>query len=117
MGVPPQQQQQLQSSGTPPPAWLPPVPAEFENDYSDIGGRLRGEKGWVNGLVVKLNYESNLSCSVGASAAEPISVWARAGIGVRWLVAMEDAGRHGHPGREHFPRVGPDLATNNSCIM
>ena len=58
-----------------------------------------GEDGWLDGLVVKLKYEPYLSCSVGAAAAEPVDVWARAGIGIRWLVAMEDAGcgRHGHP--------------------
>ena len=58
-------------------------------------------------FVVKLNYESNLSCSVGASTAEPIDVWARAGIGRRCLVAMKDAGRRGHPGGELFPPCGP----------
>ena len=80
--LPPQQQQlQLQSPEAPPFAWPPPAPAEFENDYSDRGGRLRGKKGWLNGLVVKLNYESNLSCYVGPSADEPIDVWARAEIG------------------------------------
>ena len=55
-------------------AWPPPASAEFGNDYSDSGVKLWGEKGWLNGLVVKLDYESNLSCSVGASAAGSIDV-------------------------------------------
>ena len=64
-----------------------------------------GEKGWLEELVVKLNYEQYLSCSVGSPAAEPDDVWARVGVGTRWLVAVDDAGcgRHGHPGGESFP--------------
>ena len=59
-----------------------------------------GEKRWLENLVVKLNYEQYLSCSVGAPAAEPVDVWARVGVGTRWLVEVEDAGcgRRGHPG-------------------
>ena len=58
-----------------------------------------GEKGWLKDLVVKPNFEQYLPCSVGAPAAEPVDVWARDGVGARWLVAVEDAGcgRHGHP--------------------
>ena len=78
-----------------------------------------GEKGWLNDLVVKLNYEPYLSCSMEAAAAEPIDVWARAGIGTWWLVAMEDAGcgRHGHPGGEPFPPFAPDYGNDQvmSC--
>ena len=64
-----------------------------------------GEKEWLEDWVVKLNYEQYLSCSVGAPAAEPVDVWARVGVGTRWLVAMDNAecGRHGHPGGESFP--------------
>ena len=59
-----------------------------------------GEKRWLENLVVKLNYEQYLPCSVGAPAAESVDVWALVGVGTRWLVAAEDAGcgRHGHPG-------------------
>ena len=64
---------------------------------SNSGGRLRGEKGWLNGLALKLNYEPCLSSFVEASAAEPIDVWARAAIGTTWLCAIEDAVRHEHP--------------------
>ena len=69
-----------------------------------------GEKGWREDLVVKLYYEQNLSCSVGAPAAEAVDVLARVGVGTRWLVAVEDAGcgRHGHPGGESFPPFAPD---------
>ena len=53
----------------------------------DVGNKRgdleTGEKGWLDGLVVKLNLEPNLSCSMGAAAAEPIDVWARAEIGTR----------------------------------
>ena len=87
-------------------------PLNSRTTIPTAGGGLRGEKGWLNGLLVKLNYESNISCSVGASAAEPIDVWARAGIGTRWLVAIEDAGRHGHPGGERFPPFGTDSASS-----
>ena len=103
-----QQQLQLQSPGPAPPAWSPAAPAEFENIYSVGLGRLRGEKRWHDGLVVKLNCESNLSSSMRASGAEPIDVWARAGIGTRWLVAMEGARNHGHPAGKAFPPFGPD---------
>ena len=60
----------------------------------------RGEKRWLENLVVKLNYEQYLPCSLGAPAAEPVDAWARVGVGTRWLVAVEDAGcgRRGHPG-------------------
>ena len=69
-----------------------------------------GEKGWLDDLVVKLNYKPYLLCSMGAAAAEPIDVWTRSGIGTRWLLAVEDAkhGRHGHPGGESFPPFAPD---------
>ena len=89
----------------------------------DVGNKRgdleTGEKGWLDGLVVKLNLEPNLSCSMGAAAAEPIDLWARAEIGTRWLFAMEDAGcgRHGHPGGEPFPPFAPDKGNNQviSC--
>ena len=69
-----------------------------------------GLKGWLGDLVVKLNYEPRLSCSMRAAAAEPIDVWARAGIGTRWLFAMEDVGcgGHEHPGGESFSPFAPD---------
>ena len=80
-----------------------------------------GEKGWLDGLVVKLNYAQYLSCPVGAPAAEPVDVWARVGVGTRWLVAMEDAGRGrpGHPAGESFPPFAPDYGINQvmSCIF
>ena len=52
--------------------------------------------------------------SVGTAAAEPLGVWARAGIGTTWLAAMEDArcGRHGYLGGEFFPPFAPDDANN-----
>ena len=83
-----QDQQQLQSLEPPslkppPPAWSPPAPAEFENASSVSRGRLWGQKGWSEGLDLKLNFDSNLSCSVGVSDAEPIGLWAKAGIGTR----------------------------------
>ena len=69
-----------------------------------------GEKRWLQDFVVKLKYEQCLSCSVGAPAAEPVDVWARVGVGTRWLVAVEDAGgrRHEHPGGESFPPFARD---------
>ena len=69
-----------------------------------------GEKGWLDDLVVKLNYEPHLSCFVGAPASEPIDLWTRSGIDTRWLVALEDAGRgtHGHPDGESLPLFAPD---------
>ena len=70
-----------------------------------------GEKGWFDGLVVKLNLQAYQSCSMGAAAAEPIEVSTRAGIGItRWLVAMEDVGcgRQGQPGEEPSPKFAPD---------
>ena len=79
-----------------------------EQEEQEDAWRLRGEKGWPDGLVMKLNYESNLSCSVGASAAEPIDVCARAGIGTRWMVATEDAQTHGHSAGEPVPPFGPE---------
>ena len=59
-----------------------------------------GEKRWLEKLVVKLNYEQYLPCSVGAPATGPVDVSAWIGVGTRWLVAVEDAGcgRHRHPG-------------------
>ena len=51
-----------------------------------------GEKGWLDDLVVKLNQEPYMPCSVEAAAAKLIDVWFRTGIGTRWRVAMEDAG-------------------------
>ena len=70
--------------------------------------------GWLDDLVVKLNCEPYLSCSMGAAGAEPIDVWACYGIGTRWLVAVKDAGcgRLGHPSGEPFPPFGPDEGTN-----
>ena len=57
-----------------------------------------GEKRWHEDFVVKLNYQQYLTYSVGVPAVEHVDVWARVGVGTRWLVAMEDAGcrRHGH---------------------
>ena len=68
-----------------------------------------GDK-WLEDLVVKLCYEQYLSGSVGRPAAEPVDVWARVGVGTRWLVSVKDAGcgRHGHPGGESFPPFAPD---------
>ena len=73
-------QQQLQSPEPTPPAWPPPAPGEIKNLYSVNTEKLRGGKGCRNGLVVKLDYESHLSCSVGASYAQRIDLWARAGV-------------------------------------
>ena len=130
--LPTKQQQQQQPPAAPPPVWksqlVTPLletgsestaqqqPQEQQQQFETKGQGMvvdgkffvefkTGEKGWLDGLVVKLNLEPYLSCSMGAAAAEPIDMWARAGIGTRWLVAMEDAGcgRHGHPGREPFP--------------
>ena len=69
-----------------------------------------GEKGWLADLVVKPNYEQYLPCSVGAPAAELVDVWARVGVGTRWLVAVEDpgCGRRGHPSGESFPPFAPN---------
>ena len=69
-----------------------------------------GKKGLLDDLVVKLNYEPYLSCSMRAAASEAIGVLGRAVIGTSWLVAMEDAGcgRHGHPGGAPFPPFAPD---------
>ena len=69
-----------------------------------------GEEGWLEGLGVKLNYAQYLSCHVGAPATGPINVWAQVGVGTRWLVAMEDAGRemYGHPAGGSFPLFAPD---------
>ena len=69
-----------------------------------------GNKGWLEDLVVRLNYEQYLWCSVGAPAAEPVDVRARVGVGRRWLVTLEDAGcgRRGNPGGESFPPFAPD---------
>ena len=65
---------------------------------------VTGDKGWLEDLVVKQNYEKY------PPAAEPVDVWARVGVGTRWLVAVEDAGcgRHGRPGGESFPPFAPD---------
>ena len=135
---PPKQQQQLQSPAAPPPVWTSHLviplletgsestaqqqPQEQQQQYLDIKGQRMvvdagkkmvefetGEKGWLDDLVVKLNYEPYLPCSVEAAGAEPIDVWARSGIGTRWLVAVESAGcgRHGHLGGEPFPPFAP----------
>ena len=50
------------------------------------------------------------SCSFGAVSAEPMDLWARSGIGTRWLVVVEDAGRgtHGHQGEEPFQPFAPN---------
>ena len=81
-------------------------PAEFENVYSVSVGRIQGGEGWRDGLVEKLNYESNVSCSMEASDAVPIDC-ARAGIGTRCLVAMKVACKHGHPAGKAFSPFGP----------
>ena len=98
----------LQSPEPGPQTWPPPAPAEFENIHCVSRETLRGDKGLRDGLVVRLNYESHLSCSVGTSDAEPIEVWARAGVGTRMLVAVEYAPRHRHPAGEPFPSFGSD---------
>ena len=51
-----------------------------------------GEKRWLENVVVKQNYEQYLPCSVGAPAAVPVDVWARVGVGTRWLVAVGSLG-------------------------
>lgn len=40
------------------PAWPPPAPAGFENDYSDGGGRRVGGKGWLDGCETELQAVS-----------------------------------------------------------
>ena len=67
---------------------------------------------------MKLNYELYLSCSMGAAAAEPVGVQPRSGIGTRWLVAVELAGRgrHGHPGGV-FPTVCTRLKQQSGHVM
>ena len=54
--------------------------------------------------------------TVGVPAADPVYVWARVGVGTRWLVAVEDAEceRHGHPGGESFTLFEPDQGNNHS---
>ena len=79
-----------------------------------------GEKRYLENLVVKLNCQQYLSCSVGAPATEPVHVWARVGVGTRWLAAVEDAGcgKPGHPGGESFPPFAPDKGNNHrSCYQ
>ena len=69
-------------------------------------------------MILILNYEQYLSCSVGPSTAEPIDVWARVEVGTRWMVAVVDAGcgRHGHAGGESLPPFAPDYGNNHrSC--
>ena len=60
-----------------------------------------GGKGWLDDLVVQLNYEPYMSCSAGATAAEPIDVWARVGSAqdgwLRWRT-LGVGGMYGHPG-------------------
>ena len=56
---------------------------------------------------MKQKYKSNLSCSVAASAVEPIDVWARAGFGTRSLVMLEEVGRHRYPAGEQLPPIEP----------
>ena len=114
-----QQQQQLQPPAPPPPVWMSQlvIPLFETGSESTAQQQSQGQqqqfetgKGWLENLVVKLNYEQYLPCSVGAPAAELVDVWARVGVGTRWLVAMEDAGcgRRGHPGGESFPPFAPD---------
>ena len=138
--LPPKQHQLLQPPAAPPPVWtsqlvIPLLEAgsestaqqqqQFETEGQgmvvDAGKNVvelkTGEKGWLRDLVMQLSYESCLSCSVGAVAAEPIDVWAGAGIGTRWLIAMEDTGcgRHGHPGGEPANRLHQTKAIIGSC--
>ena len=64
-----------------------------------------GDKRWLGGLVVKLNYESYSSCCVGVWVAHPNDVWERAGIGASlggsrdlqqgYATSKEDAGGAG----------------------
>ena len=116
-----QQQQQQQPPAAPPRVWTSqlvfPIILETGSERTaqqQPQGRQEqfetGEKRGLEDLVVKLNYEQYLSCSVEAPAAEPVDMWARVGVGTRWLVAVEDAGcgRHGRPGEESFPPFAPD---------
>ena len=118
--LPLKQQQQLQPPAAPPPVWTSQLVFPLLETGSESTAQQQpqgqqeqfeaGEKGWLEDLVMKLNYEQYLSCSMEAPAAEPVVVWARVWVGTRWLVAMEGAGcgRHGHPGAESFPPFAPD---------
>ena len=118
--LPLKQQQQLQSPAAPPRDWTSQLVFPMLETGSERTAQQQpqgqqeqfetGEKTWLEKLVVKLNYEQYLPCSVGVPAAEPVDVWGRVGVGTRWLVAVEDAGcgRHGHPGGESFPPLAPD---------
>ena len=114
------QQQQLQPPAAPPRVWKLQLVFPMLETGSERTAQQRpqgqeeqfetGKKGWLEKLVVKLNYEQYRSCSVGAPAAEPVDVWGRVGVGTRWLIAVESAGcgRHGHPGGESIPPFAPD---------
>ena len=53
---------------------------------------------------------------VAAEGAGCGRLWARVGVGTRWLVAVEDAGcgRRGHQGGESFTPFAPDYGNNHS---
>ena len=124
--LPLQQKEKLQPPAAPPPVWTSQLVFPLLETGSERTAQQQsegqqeqfetGEKRRLQDLVVKLNYEQYLSCSVGAPAAEPVHVWARVGVGTRWLVAVEDAGcgRRGHPGGEPFQPFAPDKVNNHS---
>ena len=80
----PLKQQQLQPSAASPPVWTSLLvfprleTGSGRTSQQQPQGQQEqvetGEKGWLEDLVVKLNYEQYLSCSVGAPAAEPVDV-------------------------------------------
>ena len=109
------QQQQMQPPAAPPRVWtsqlvFPMLETRIERtaqqqpqgqqEHSEAG-----KKGWLENLVVKLDYEQYRSSSVGAPAAEPVDVWGRVGVGTRWLVKVGDAGcgKRRHPDGDFFP--------------
>ena len=112
--LPLKQQQQLQPPVAPLPVWTSQLAFPMLETGSESTAQQQpqwqkqqfeaGEKEWLDDLVVKLNNGKY------PPAAEPVDVWARVGVGTRWLVGVEDAGcgRHGHPGGESFPPFAPD---------
>ena len=83
--LPLKQQQQLQSPAAPPPVWTSQlgIPLLETGSESTVQQQAQGqqqrqfetgEKGWLEDLVVKLNYEQCMSCSVGAPAAGPVDL-------------------------------------------
>ena len=110
--LPLKQQQQLQPPAAPPrvrtsqPAFpMLETGSESTAQQQPQGQQEQletGEKVWLQDFVVKLNYKKY------QPAAEPVNVWARVGVGTRWLVEDAGCGRHGHPGGESFPPFAPD---------